>query len=208
MKNFNILKVAVFSLLLFLSSNSYASKYVLSDDGLIDPRTIVKINEIGNEVNAKLGSNIYVYVKSSLNLKDGISTKDKIKYIKEHEAQIVNSLVKPYVLLTMSVEDTHVNLIVSSNLKEVVNKNDILNDYVIPLLASKDKNSTYAKASASVLNGYAAIADSIAESKNVKLESSIGSQGKTAGTIWRVFMYTLVVVGILLYTFAVLRRKK
>lgn len=209
MANLKFLKVAVISLLLFLSSNLYASKFVLSSDGLIDKRAITKVEQIGNEAQSKLGVNIYVYAKQSLNLKEGTSTQDKIKYIKEHESQILPSLIKPYVLLTMAVEDTHVNLIVSSeDLKKVVNKNEILNDYVVPLLASKDKNSTFAKASAAILNGYAAIADIIAESKNIKLESSIGSSGKVAGTVWRVFMYSVVVVGILLYTFAMLRRKK
>lgn len=204
----NYIKVAVFTLLLFLSSNLNASKFVLSDDGLIDPRTITKVNEIGNEAQSKLGVNIYVYAKANLGLKEKISTQDKIKYIKEYESQITKTLVKPYVLLTMSIEDTHVNLIVSSKLKEVVDKNEILNGYVVPLLASKDKNTTYSKASAAILNGYAAIADIIAESRNIELESSIGSSGKVAGTIWKVFMYTLVVVGLLIYIFAVLRRKK
>lgn len=208
MKNFNIFKVVVFSLLLFLSTNIYANKFILNDDGLIDPRTVVKVNEIGSEAREKLGVNIYVYAKTTLGLEKEISTKDKIKYIDEYESSIVKTLVKPYVLLTMSIEDTHVNLIVSSSLKQIVDKNEILNEYVVPLLASKDKNSTFAKASASILNGYAAIADIIAEARNVKLVSSIGSSGKVAGTIWKVFMYTLVVVGLLLYTYAMLRRKK
>ncbi len=208
MKKSNIFKVAVFSLLLFLSSNLYASKYVLSSDSLVDPRAIEKIEQMGNESKAKLGVNIYVYAKQTLGLKEGTTTQDKIKYIKDYESQIIQSLTKPYVLLTMAVEETHVNLIVSSKLKEIVDKNDILNGYVVPLMASKDKNSTYAKASAAILNGYAAIADTIAESRGIKLETSIGSSGKVAGTVWRVFMYTIVVAGILLYTFAVLRRKK
>ncbi|NVJ52157.1 MAG: hypothetical protein HWD90_00590 [Campylobacteraceae bacterium] len=208
MKKLNFIKVAVFSLLLFLSSNLYASKFVLSSDGLIDQRAIGKIDEIGNETSSKLGVNIYVYAKSTLGLDPNISTKDKIKYIKEYEAEITQALHKPYVLLTMAIEDTHVNLIVSSSLKDTVDKNDILNSYVVPLLASKDKNSTFAKASAAILNGYAAIADTIAESKNIKLESSIGSSGKVAGTIWKVFMYSLIVIGLLLYVYAVLRRKK
>ncbi len=208
MKNFNFIKVAVFSLLLFLSSSLYASKFVLSDDGLIDQRAIGKIDEIGNETFSKLGVNIYVYAKSTLGLDADISTKDKIKYIKEYESNIISNLAEPYVLLSMAVEDTHVNLIVSSSLKNVVDKNEILNSYVVPLLASKDKNSTFAKASAAILNGYAAIADTIAESKNIKLESSIGSSGKVAGTVWKVFMYSLIVLGLLLYVYAVLRRKK
>lgn len=208
MRAFNLTKVAVFSLLLFLSTNLYASKFILSDDGLIDQRAVNKVDQIGNEVYSKLGINIYVYAKASHGLDSNILIKDKIKYIKEHEAQVIKTLSKPYVLLTMAVEDTHVNLIVSSKLKDIVDKNVILNDYVVPLLASKDKNSTFAKASASILNGYAAIADTIADSKGIELESSIGSQGKTASTIWKVFMYTLIVVGLLLYTFAVLKRKK
>lgn len=208
MKSFNHLKVAVFTLLLFLSTNIYASKFVLNDGGIIDHRAIEKIEQIGTESQNKLGVNIYVNALESLGLKEDISTKDKIKYIKEYESKLSENLVKPYVLLTISLEDTHVNLIVSSELEKVINKNEILNDYVVPLLASKDKNSLFAKASAAVLNGYAAIADIIADSKNVKLESSIGNSGKVAGTIWKVFMYTLIVVGLLLYTFAVLRQKK
>ncbi len=208
MRTINFIKVAVILLLLFLSTNLNASKYVLSDDGLIDKRAITKINEMGNEVYSRLGVNIYVYAKSTLGLKAGISTKDKIKYIKGHESSVISTLSEPYVLLTMAVEDTHVNLIVSSQLRNVIDKNEILNGYVVPLLASKDKNSTFAKASAAILNGYAAIADSLAENKGIKLKSSIGNSGKTAGTIWKVFMYTLIVVGLLLYTFAVLRRKK
>lgn len=208
MKKFNTLKVAMVSLLLFFTSSLFAQQFVLSSDELVDSRAVQKIEQIGLESQSKLGANIYVYAKQSLGLQENISTKDKIKYIKEYESQIEKSLIKPYVLLTMYIEETHVNLIVSSKLKEVVNKDDILNGYVVPLMASKDKNSTYAKASAAILNGYAAVADTIAESKNIKLETSIGSSGKVAGTIWRVFMYSLVVVGILLYTFAVLRRKK
>ncbi len=208
MKKFSFFKVAVILLLLFLSTGLNASKYVLSDDNLIDKRAIEKIEQIGNEVYAKLGINIYVYAKQSLGLASNINIKDKIKYIKEYESQVSKTLIKPYILLTIAVEDTHVNLIMSSKLEEIVDKDEILNDYVVPLLASKDKNSTFAKASAAILNGYAAISDTVAKSKNIKLESSIGSSGKVASTIWKVFMYSLIVVGLLLYTFAILKRKK
>ena len=51
------------------------------------------------------------------------------------------------------------------NFKISLNKNDILDGYVVPLLASKDKNTLFAKVSAATLNGYAAIADILAESK-------------------------------------------
>ncbi|AXH08698.1 hypothetical protein CP960_05035 [Malaciobacter halophilus] len=210
MKTLKLMKMAVlFALSFLLSSNLFASsQFILSNDGLIDSRVINKINEIGQESRQKLGVNIYVYTKKSLGLKEGTSTKDKIEFIKNQEQELVTALKKPYVVLTMAVEDTHVNLIVSSQLKEVVDKNEILNEYVIPLLASKDKNTLFAKVSAAVLNGYAAIADTISEKKGVELQSSIGNSGKVTGTIWRVFMYTLIVLGLLAYIYAVLKSRK
>ena len=76
------------------------------------------------------------------------------------------------------------------------------------MLASKDKNTLFAKVSAASLNGYAAIADIIAEAQNIKLESSIGNSGKVSSTIWRVVMYTLIVLGLLAYTYAILKKRK
>lgn len=209
MKRFNFLKVGViFSLLLFLCSNLLAQDFILNDDKLIDDRAKIKINEIGAEVKSKLGVNIYVYAKSTLGLGENINTKDKIEAIKVIENEIVNTLNKPYVLLTIAVEETHVNLLFSEELKNTLDKNDILNGYVVPLLASKDKNTLYAKVSAATLNGYAAIGDILADSKNIKLESSIGNSGKVSSTIWRVTMYTLIVLGLLAYTYAILKRRK
>lgn len=197
----------ILSLLFFLSQNLSAKDYVLNHDDLIDPRALQKINEIGNEVKEKLGVNIYIYAKESLGLDENLATQEKLKLIKDFENQILPALNKPYVLLTMSVEDTHVNLIYSKNLENTLDKDDILDGYVVPLLASKDKNTLLAKVSASMLNGYAAIADTIAEEKNIELESSIGSQGKVSSTIWRVLMYFMIVTGLLAYTYAVLKKK-
>lgn len=209
MKAFKMKKMVVLIALPFLlMTEIFASTFVLNNDSLIDERAVKKIEDIGNEAQAKLGVNIYVYAKKSLGLPENTNTKDKIEFIKKEESEIVKKLIKPYVLLTMAVDDTHVNLIVSSRLKEIIKKDEILDDYVIPLLASKDKNTLFAKVSASVLNGYAAIADIIAEEKKIKLTTSIGSSGKVAGSIWKVFMYTLVVAGLLLYIFAILKRRK
>ncbi|RXJ84508.1 hypothetical protein [Arcobacter cloacae] len=209
MKRFNFFKVGViYSLLLFLCSNLQAQDFILNDDKLIDDRAKIKINEIGAEVKSKLGVNIYVYAKSTLGLGENINTKDKIEAIKVIENEIVNTLNKPYVLLTIAVEETHVNLLFSEELKNTLDKNDILNGYVVPLLASKDKNTLYAKVSAATLNGYAAVGDILADSKNIKLESSIGNSGKVSSTIWRVTMYTLIVLGLLAYTYAILKRRK
>ena len=209
MKKINFLKVGeIFSLLLFLCSNLSAQQFILNDDKLIDDRAAIKINEIGAEVKSKLGVNIYVYAKSNLGLGENVKTKDKIEFIKNSENQIVSTLESPYVLLTIAVEETHVNLLFSDDIKEIIDKNDILDGYIVPLLASQDKNTLFAKVSAATLNGYAAIADTIAEANQIKLESSIGNAGKVSSTIWRVLMYTLIVLGLLAYTYAILRKRK
>ena len=209
MKKLNSLRVGVILSLLFLfCQNLTAQTLILNDDKLIDDRAKEKINQIGAETKSKLGVNIYVYTKSTLGLDENIKTKDKLEVIKNHENQLLTTLEKPYVLLSVFVEETHVNLLFSDEFKDVLNKDDILDGYVVPLLASKDKNTLFAKVSAATLNGYAAVADTIAESKNVKLESSIGNAGKISSTIWRVVMYTMIVVGLLAYTYAVLRKRK
>jgi hypothetical protein len=209
MKKLNSLRIGVILSLLFLfCQNLSAQNFILNDDKLIDDRAKEKINQIGAETKSKLGVNIYLYTKSTLGLDENIKTKDKIEFIKNHENQLLTTLEKPYVLLSVSVEETHVNLLFSDEFKNVLDKDDILNGYVVPLLASKDKNTLFAKVSAATLNGYAAIADTIAESKNVKLESSIGNSGKVSSTIWRVVMYTIIVLGLLAYTYAVLKKRK
>lgn len=208
MKNLNIFRVGVFfTLLFFLTQNLSANEYILNDDKLIDTRAEEKISEIGNEVKNKIGVNIYIHVKSTLGLPKDIKTKDKLEFIRNYENQILTKVKKPYVLLTMSAEDTHVNLLYSEDLIPIIKKDEILDEYVIPLLASKDKNTLFSKVSASMLNGYSAIADNLAEAKNVKLENNIGNEGKVSSTIWRILMYTLVVSGLLLYTYIVLRKK-
>lgn len=209
MKKLNFLKIGVIlSLLFFFCQNLSAQNFIINDDKLIDDRAKEKINQIGDEVKSKLGVNIYVYVKSTLGLDENIKTKEKIDIIKSNENQIISKLENPYVLLSISVEETHVNLLFSEEFKTILDKDDILDGYVVPLLASKDKNTLFSKVSAATLNGYAAIADTIADSKNIKLESSIGNSGKISSTIWRVLMYTIIILGLFAYTYAILKKRK
>jgi len=184
------------------------SDYVLYDSGLLDKRAYDKIKEIGDEVKSKLGVNIYVDIKADNGIDIEDDRKSRVEQMRKKEALLIKDLKAPFVVLTMAVEQRYTGILTSPDLKDVIDKDDILGGYVIPLLASKDKNTLFAKCSAASLNGYAQIADSLAANQNIELVSSIGSEGKTASTIWRVFMYTLVVIGIVLYTVIILREKK
>ena len=204
------MKIKLLFLLLLAVVNIQANQhpYILTHDGLIDIRAQDKIFEIGNESKSKLQVNLYIDIKedNGINPKEERSIRQKL--MKEKEQLLVQNLPKPYAVLTISIDQLYTNILMSDDLKDIIDRDDILDNYVIPLLASKDKNSLFAKTSAAVLNGYAQMADSIASSKNIKLESSIGSEGKTAGTIWKVFMYTIVVIGLFLYVLIILRERK
>lgn len=182
--------------------------YILEGKELIDPRSVKKIDEIGNELYQRTGVNVYIYAKDTYKQGEWEDTAEKIGFMKTYESNITVGLKAPYALLSLSIDDTHINLLNSPELSSVLDKNDILDNYIVPLLASKDKNALYAKVSAAVLNGYAQIADNIAESQGIKLTSSIGNEGHTFNAIWRVFMYFVILTGLLAYFYAVLRSRK
>jgi len=195
-------------MLLVISLYAKNIDFVLNTGGLLDKRAYVKINEIGNEVKQKLGINVYLDVKGNNGINLDLNIKNRINLMKEKEKQLVQNLQKPYVVLTIAVDQQYSNILVSDKIKNQIDRDDILDGYVIPLLAAKDKNTLKSKVSAAVFNGYAQIGDSLAEQHNIKLKSSIGSQGKIASTIWKVFMYTLVLFGIIVYVIVILRERK
>lgn len=194
--------------LLITTLSGNQNRFILTHDGLIDKRAQDKIFEIGTELHKKLQANIYIDIKENNGLNIKLPRDERIKRMKEIEKDMVKDLKKPYAVLAISIDQLYTNILMSEDLKSIIDKDDILDGYVIPLLASKDKNTLFAKTSAATLNGFAQMADSIAESKNIKLDSSIGSEGKTAGTIWKMFMYTLVLSGIVLYAIIILRERK
>lgn len=210
MKALKTLKVAVISLLLFFITSASAQNFILNGDNyIIDERLKVKLTEIASELKSKTKINIHIYVKSSFGIPKEKTIREKIQIIKQNEQKLIKTLDKPYAVLMLSLEDTYSNVLMTKDLEEILDKDEILDDYVIPVLASKDKNQLYSKASAAILNGYSQMAEVIAKSQGIeKLDSNIETSGKTFGTIWKIFMYTLVVGSILLYTYAVMKRRK
>jgi ABC-type antimicrobial peptide transport system permease subunit len=208
--NLGITMKNILILVFILVSNMIANQvpYILTNSDILDERAIMKIKEIGDESKLKLGVNLYVDLKGNNGIDTKLPRKQRIKLMKEKENQLRKKVKAPYVILTMAIDQMYASILLSPDLKDIVDRDDVLGGYVIPLLASKDKNSLMAKASAASLNGYAQIADSIAAYKNIKLKSSIGNEGKIASTVWKVFMYTMVVFGIAAYIVIIMREKK
>ena len=184
------------------------SKFILKGKESIDPRTIEKIDIMGNELFVKTGVSVYVYASNRYANKTFSDTKSKIEFIKSFETNLIKDLQNPYVLLTISFQDQHVNILSSNELKTAVDRDTILSGYIIPLLASYDKNSPEAKMSAGLLNGYSAVVESLANAKGVKVDSIITGGGRTFALIWKIFMYIIVLGGLLTYFYALWKDKR
>jgi len=210
------LKFKFLTIILIFSTFLYAEagNYILNTSGLLDQRASEKINIIGSEVKSKINVQIYLDIKGDNGINPELPREQRISMMKQKEAELVSSIqqdlngTKSYVILTIALDQKYANILYSVDLKNIIDKDSILDGYVIPLLAAFDKNTLNSKLSAASLNGYAQIADLLAQNKGIKLDSSIGSEGKTASSIWKVFMYTLVVLGIVLYFIIILREKK
>ena len=174
---------------------------ILCNDNALDSRVITKLTDIANEVKSKTKFNVYVCIKGTYfdTVNEKRDIKEKITKIKDFETKLITKANKPYAILTISYIEKHVNILMTDELKKVIDKDDILDDYVIPLLSSYDKNDKRAKISAATLNGYSQIVSNIATAQNIKIKSNIGSEGKIAADIWRNFIYFMVIGGLILF---------
>jgi len=185
------------------------SRFILEGKELIDPRTIQKIDEMGKELFEKTGVNVYIYTKKSYLDTKTKDKKEKFLRIKEYEKKILEKLERPYVLISMAVEDVHVNIFNSKDLDSIIQRDKILDRNIVPILASHGKNPLYTKVSVALLNGYGEIVDEVAmKLKGITLNSSIESGASTFKAFWRYFMYSLVILGLFAYIYAMRKGRK
>ena len=166
---------------IFLLSQSLAlgANFVINNDEILSQKVSVKLNEIGSELYAKSGINLVVGV-----YKDG-----------ELEALFKEqNLSSPYAFLLLIKDKKKVEIFADSNTSKLFNQEQILSvnpesGTIIPILVSKNGKDVY---NAAILNGYADIAEQIASSLNLQLESSVGNSNKTTLNFLRFFIYGLV----------------
>lgn len=184
------------------------SKFIIKGQESIDPRAIEKIDKMGDELFVKTGVRVYIYAVNQYTDKKFSDTKSKIGFIKSFESNITKSLKNPYGLITLSFKDKHINFLSSKETEGMVDRDELLSGYMIPLLASHDKNSLESKISASLLNGYSEVVSSIAKAKGVEVTSVISGVGRTVSKIWKIFMYITVLGGLIFYFYGLWQSKK
>jgi TPM domain len=185
----NLGRIVFIFLLLF--SSVFAKPEVINDGVIVD-KAALKIIEISKELHEKTGASIVLHAKNNLGGQN----------IFDYEKNISSSIQGPYVLIVFTLTEQKIDIVVSDALSGVVNKNNILNTYILPILVANDKeNSATSKHSAALLNGIGEIADEIAKNQKIELTSSLGSQNQILINIIRLFFYGTIVLAIGFYVY-------
>ncbi len=195
-------KAVFITALLLTTTTILNAKYVLSTDNLIHENAIQKIEEIGTELNKKLNISLYLYANDTINGKTMIEYREEIR--KKHN----NS----YIILLFAQKEQKVDIITSEDLVNKFDKEEVLDPFsgtIIPLLITKPKKDAIDdRASAAMLNGYADIAERVANNSKIELESSIGNTNRDIINIARIIFYTAIVIILFLYFRKKFARKK
>jgi len=172
-------------LLLILFINLLNAQFLFNDH-LVSPKASEYIEKMGSEVGAKIGINVYL-ITTHDKIERGVSVYD---YIKRYKA----SLSKPYVAILFAPNSMRIHLIASDKkLLASIDKEKVL-DYAIKVIASKDSNSLQSKYDVGLVQAYSELADEVANSKGIKLESTI----KDGGSWVLKIVNTLIIVGSLI----------
>ena len=193
MRVFNILKSGFIAALL----NICAYGAVIDNANIISEAVEIKLNSIGKELKSKTGVSLDLLTAENIK---GINLKD---IASSH----IKTLQAPYVVLAIIPKDFsskagQLDIFASNDALMLFDKEAVLSPFpqtgsIIPLLTQNKGKDIY---NSSMLNGYADIADQIAYSKNISLETSIGSQNRDTINIFRYLIYGTIIFVIIFLT--------
>lgn len=195
---------------------SLAAEYLYKDEVIFNPAFNVEVEKIGSELYQKTGISLRLLMLKEL--PDGMS-------IVKYEQELIKEFNEPTILLTFSEMNSKVDILASeSSLYEYFDKRQVLSpisspvqafiiavatlDFsdmssggtILPLLSQKTKKGeVLGKYSGSMFNGYADIAEQIAESKNIVLENAVGNTNQNSILFLKVLFYGTIIYAIVLY---------
>ena len=182
-----MIKTAMRAFLLACSLFSLLSADFLINDYIISPKAGDMIEAMGDELLNKTGIHAYV-----------VTTTDKIErtanlyeYIRRYESK----LASPYVVLFFAPNSHRIGLLVSNKSLKAMYDPDEVKHYAIEIISSEDSNSVQSRYDLGVVQSYSELADEIAQSKGIKLATTIknDSQWIISGIRWLVLVGSFVV---------------
>ncbi len=184
------------TLLLFLLTTFLfgADSYILHNESIIIDKAAKKIEKMCTEIAEKTGVAVYT---SAVKSTGG-------KTITEYATGIASNLKKPYVLLAIAAYEQQIEMVMSPEVAKYIDKDEVLDDFIIPILVSHNKEATpEQKFSAAVFNGIAETTDQIAAEHNIVFANSVGSESKNfyEGIMWVIKLMLLITVAVLAYIY-------
>lgn len=185
-------------LMVLLSFSLCAQDAVLRHDGFMMDKSIYKLNEMALELRQKTGINLYFVTMQSL----GNQT------IAAAAADYEANLSKPYLLLILSRDEKRIDITGTPEALALIDKKRILNDFVIPILVSPNKQDQDKVYGAAVFNGAIEILEEIGKAKNVEFVSSPGSD--SYNFIWglRILFYSMLIFTLYLFVAKRIEQKR
>lgn len=187
---------------LFFFCINLQANYVLQNDNILHPELVLQLEGIGSELYQKTGVNLSVAVLEDL----------QNKSLNEKASEFSANLKSPYIFLIFTNKEHKVQIYNTENTQNLFDKERILSPMpnrgsIIPILVNhkKDANMT-GVINAAVLNGYADIADEVAKSQGISLETSIGNTNRIFINILRYIFYGTLAFALFMYFYG--RRKK
>lgn len=186
-------------LLFFLTFSFSHASFILHNEGILAEKAVPKIEEMTGELHRKTGIGVYLSLIDSL----------KGETITQYETRLAKELKAPFVLISFARAEQQIDLVTSSDLEGKLDGDEVLDDYIIPLLVEKRKDLTYTQQySAGLFNGVAFVTDSLAEQAGMVLESSVGSGSKDFMDVLMAIIKVMLALTIIAYFVAYFRHKK
>ena len=189
-------------LVLLFSSFLFAqNSYILNNESVIIDKAAEKIEKMCREIDEKTGVGVYTSAVKSL---QGAT-------IGQYAQTLTQDLKAPYILLAMAVNEQQIEMVMSPEVSKYIDKDEILDEYIIPILVSHNKNaSPEQKFSAALFNGIAETTDQIAGEHNIVFANSVGSESKNfyEGIMLVIKLMLLFTVAVLVYIYLSSKKEK
>jgi len=181
----------IFLVLLF-SVALLNARFIHKDEIINIDNFRTQVETIGEELFKKTGVSLYMIIIKSIENEILIKTEQKI----------AQELKSPFILLSLSITKDglgKVDIYSNDKMQIMFNRNQILSPYpwsgtIIPILTSKMDGNIKEKYGAAMLNGYADIAEQVASSFDIKLDSALGNANKITINIFRAIFYSILII--------------
>lgn len=170
-----------------ISAPLFSQNFVLQNQGeILNPKSIDFIEMLSSELSEKTGIALYVAVREEL---EGENAREARKVWKD---KILKSLKAPYGVIFFVKSHKKIDIVLNPEIKGI-DSSEIITEYMVPILM-QDKGLSNPKISASILNGYAQLADEIAESKKVSLENNLIVDKSGSKNLVRYSIYVMLAI--------------